>query len=96
MSQQKMPKWQASFNIKPPLAFGEIKNLTTYYIALANGSDDLNLITVLAGRPHSSFFPAPNLAFRYGVTPQWKVPSYLIRVWPGGQGHHVVHTGLLR
>ncbi len=43
---------------------------TTYYIALVNGSDDLNLITVLAGRPHSSFFPAPNLAFRYGVTPQ--------------------------
>ena len=44
----------------------------------------------------ASFFLAPNLAVRYGFTPKEKVPSYFIRVWPGGQGHHVVHTGLLK
>jgi hypothetical protein len=35
---------------------------------LVNDSGDLKLITVPAGRPHSSFFTAPNLAVRYGVT----------------------------
>jgi hypothetical protein len=44
----------------------------------------------------ASFFLAPNLAVRYGFTPKEKVPSYFIRVWPGGQGHHVVYTGLLK
>ena len=43
---------------------------TTYYIALINDSGHLKLITVPVGRPHSSFFPAPNLAVRYGFTPQ--------------------------
>ena len=42
-----------------------------------------------------SFSLAPKLAFRYGLTPQEKVPSYFIRVWPGGQGHHVMYTGSL-
>ena len=41
----------------------------------------------------ASFFLAPNLAVRYGFTPQEEVPSYLIRVWPRGQGHHVVYNG---
>ena len=49
----------------------------------------------IGGQTPASFFLAPNLAVRYGFTSLWKVPSYLIRVWPGGQGHHVVYTGLL-
>jgi hypothetical protein len=38
---------------------------------------------------------APHLASRYGVTRLREAPSYFIRVWPGGRGHHVVRTGLL-
>ena len=40
----------------------------------------------IGGQPQSSIFLAPNLAFRYGLTPQEECPSYFIRVWPGGQG----------
>jgi len=50
----------------PPSAL----DYTIYYVVLVNGSGDLKLITVSVGRPHSSFFPAPNLAVRYGFTPQ--------------------------
>ena len=50
----------------------------------------------IGGLTLASFFLAPNLAVRYGPAPQEEVPSYSIRVWPGGQGHHAVHTGLLK
>ena len=71
---------------------------TTYYILLVNDSSTISLLFYLhiGGQTPASFRLAPNLAVRYGITSQWKVPSYLIRVWPGGQGHHVVHTGLLK
>lgn len=36
--------------------------------------------------PPASILLAPNLAFRYGLSPQEEYPPYFIRVWPGGQG----------
>jgi len=47
----------------------------------------------IGGQTPASFHLAPNLAVRYGIIRLGEVPSYLIRVWPGGQGHHVVYTG---
>ncbi len=49
----------------------------------------------IGGQTPAPFYLAPNLAVRYGFIRLGGVPSYLIRVWPGRQGHHVVHTGLL-
>jgi len=50
----------------------------------------------IGGQTPAPFYLAPNLAVRYGFIRLGGVPSYLIRVWPGRQGHHVVHTGLLQ
>ena len=72
--------------------------LTTYYILLHKWLRYIStlLIFTSVGRPIASFHLAPNLAVRYEITPiKSGVPSYLIRVWPGGQGHHVVYTGWL-
>jgi hypothetical protein len=71
---------------------------TTYYILLVNDSSTISLLFYphTGGQTPASFYLAPNLAVRYGFIHLGGVPSYLIRVWPGGQGHHVVHTGLLK
>ena len=53
------------------------------------------LFSHIGGQTPASFYLAPNLAVRYGLIRLSGVPSYRIRVWPGGQGHHVVYTGLL-
>ncbi len=44
MSQEKILKWQASFNIKPPLALGEIKNPTNFKIIKENDRPDAKAI----------------------------------------------------
>ena len=55
-----------------------------------------SLASHIGGQTPASFYLAPNLAVRYGFIRLGGVPSYLIRVWPGRQGHHVVYTGLLK
>ena len=76
----------------------KVQGVTTYYILKVNSSGGNFFYSWLApsGQTPASFYLAPNLAVRFGIIPILSgVPSYLIRVWPGGQGHHVVHTGLL-
>ena len=69
----------------------EFEQATTYYIVSVNGSGN-NFIYQqdIGGQIPASNSLAPNLAFRFGLTPVEEFPSYFIRVWPGGQGHHVV------
>jgi hypothetical protein len=44
------------------------------------------------GRPHASISLVPKIADRYGIIQILSgVPSYIIRVWPEGRGHHDVH-----
>ncbi len=78
--------------------FGELadfKSIEERMVATPFGSPSTVILQgELAGQP--LYFLATKLAFRCGFNPQEKVPSYFIRVWPGGQGHHVVYTGLLK
>jgi hypothetical protein len=68
---------------------------TSYYLVLVNSpSSSFFILKVSGGRPHASIFLVPKIAVRYGFIPILSgVPSYIIRVWPGGRGRHDVHTG---
>jgi len=72
----------------------KVKQHTIFLQVNGSGSISYPLLTS-GGQTLASLYLAPNLAVRSGLTPKKEVPSYLIRVWPGGQGHHVVYTGLL-
>ena len=70
---------------------------TTYYILLVKGpSNTTSVLSSHRWADHSLSFPGSQLSCQIRVHPPGGVPSYLIRVWPGGQGHHVVPTGLAR
>jgi hypothetical protein len=59
-----------------------------------NSSDRFPLSFHTGGQTPACLYLAPNLAVRFGIIPILSgFPSYLIRVWPGRQGHHVVYTG---
>jgi len=59
---------------------GEQSVRLVYGIRNSDDPGDLNITNILVSRPHSLFFPVPNLAVRYGFTPKEEAPSYLIRV----------------
>jgi hypothetical protein len=85
---------------QPPEIFDVRQAMETLHNILYFLVNDSSMISPLfylhiGGQTPASFYLAPNLAVRYGFIRLGGVPSYLIRVWPGRQGHHVVHTGLL-